>query len=80
MAQRNGARTGPNPYSTLNDIVNERCDDYDPDVDNLTLFTADRQHSAPKVAAVLSNLVKFPMGGESLIYLCVLSDKNIEIS
>eukprot|EP00041_Stephanoeca_diplocostata_P025237 m.656760 g.656760 ORF g.656760 m.656760 type:complete len:1031 (-) comp22706_c0_seq1:147-3239(-) len=61
-AQRNGGRTGPNPYSTLNDIVNERCDDYDPDVDNLALFTADRQHSAPKVASVLSNLVKFPMG------------------
>lgn len=53
---------GPNPYSSLNDIVNEGSDNYDPDNDNLTLFNADRQNGAPKVAAVLSNLVKYPMG------------------
>ena len=53
-----------NPYSTLNDIVNEQSEEYDADADNLTLFTADGHNTAPKVAHVLGNLVRFP-GGEN---------------
>lgn len=53
-----------NPYSTLSDIVNENSGEYDAEADNLTLFTAEGHNTAPKVAQVLGNLVRFP-GGEN---------------
>lgn len=55
---------GPNPYSTLSDIVSEQAGDYDAESDTLTLFTADGNTGVPKVSNVLNKLVKFP-GGEN---------------
>eukprot|EP00040_Diaphanoeca_grandis_P032319 m.195625 g.195625 ORF g.195625 m.195625 type:complete len:1003 (-) comp32576_c0_seq1:270-3278(-) len=53
--------SGPNPFRSLNDIVNSGKDDYDADNDTLALFQHEGKNS-PKVADVLSNLVRYPMG------------------
>lgn len=56
---------GPNPYATLTDIVNSQQDSYEPDNDSLALYAPKGpQRKNPKVASVLSNLVRYPMGEE----------------
>jgi len=59
--RRDRAGTGPNPFRSLNDIVNCQKEEYDADNDSLALFQH-KSGNSPKVASVLSNLVRYPMG------------------